>query len=500
MFKTVTAETMRAIDSHMINEIGIPSLVLMENAAGGVCRAVLEAAATRGAGTAILCGIGNNGGDGLALLRQLAMNGVSATAYIVGDASHMSDDCKTQLNIALRLGLNCIFVDESYDFHAFSDFDIIVDAIFGTGLKREINGAARKAIDAANDSAAFKISIDIPSGIDSDLGLIRGVAFRADETVAIQYKKRGHLLFPGREYSGNVRVAKIGLSASDIDERITERELEFPDIKALLPPRRQDTHKGCNGKALLIAGSDDLTGAAIMSTRAALRSGAGLLKVFTAAGAAAILRTCLPEAMTSVGTADCWTTFDKSQLESLIDWCDCIAIGPGIGHGHAVADMLSLVISCGKPLIIDADGLNALARQDSSALHENVLLTPHLGEMSRLCAKPMESIKAEQLAHAAAYAKKTRANVLLKGATSIIVSPDGRVTYNTSGNPALAKGGSGDMLTGIILALCGQIGDVYDSACAGSFILGQSADTALDILNERFIIAGDVTDAVQLFS
>ena len=204
--------------------------------------------------------------------------------------------------------------------------------------------------------------------------------------------------------------------------------------------------------------------------------------------------------MTSVGTADCWTTFDKSQLESLIDWCDCIAIGPGIGHGHAVADMLSLVISCGKPLIIDADGLNALARQGSSALHENVLLTPHLGEMSRLCAKPMESIKAEQLAHAAAYAKKTRANVLLKGATSIIVSPDGRVTYNTSGNPALAKGGSGDMLTGIILALCGQIGDVYDSACAGSFILGQSADTALGILNERFLIAADVTDAVQLFS
>lgn len=270
-------------------------------------------------------------------------------------------------------------------------------------------------------------------------------------------------------------------------------------IAALLGPRRRESNKGDNGHGLLLAGSGSMPGAACMAATAALRAGIGTLKVLCPASAAAGL-CALPEAMLALLPGERWDACTEAFLRSYLDAATCIAIGPGMGRAAETDGVLRLVLSAGKPVVVDADGLFALARsiEARAALHDKVVLTPHFGEMARLLGISIPEVRENQEALALRSAAQWGCTVLLKGARSVVAAPDGRFAWNETGNPGLAKGGSGDVLSGIALAMLGQKLVPFDAACAASYLLGASADTALDLLRERMLMARDVTEMIEL--
>ena len=270
-------------------------------------------------------------------------------------------------------------------------------------------------------------------------------------------------------------------------------------IAALLGPRRRESNKGDNGHGLLLAGSGSMPGAACMAATAALRAGIGTLKVLCPASAAAGL-CALPEAMLALLPGERWDACTEAFLRSYLDAATCIAIGPGMGRAAETDGVLRLVLSAGKPVVVDADGLFALARsiEARAALHDKVVLTPHFGEMARLLGISIPEVRENQEALALRSAAQWGCTVLLKGARSVVAAPDGRCAWNETGNPGLAKGGSGDVLSGIALAMLGQKLAPFDAACAASYLLGASADTALDLLRERMLMARDVTEMIEL--
>ena len=270
-------------------------------------------------------------------------------------------------------------------------------------------------------------------------------------------------------------------------------------IAALLGPRRRESNKGDSGHGLLLAGSGSMPGAACMAATAALRAGIGTLKVLCPASAAAGL-CALPEAMLALLPGERWDACTEAFLRSYLDAATCIAIGPGMGRAAETDGVLRLVLSAGKPVVVDADGLFALARsiEARAALHDKVVLTPHFGEMARLLGISIPEVRENQEALALRSAAQWGCTVLLKGARSVVAAPDGRFAWNETGNPGLAKGGSGDVLSGIALAMLGQKLAPFDAACAASYLLGASADTALDLLRERMLMARDVTEMIEL--
>ncbi|MEG1547907.1 MAG: NAD(P)H-hydrate dehydratase [Clostridia bacterium] len=275
-----------------------------------------------------------------------------------------------------------------------------------------------------------------------------------------------------------------------------KRILDADYVGNIIGQRKRECNKGDNGKGLLVAGSLGLTGAALMAAAAALRAGIGTLRVLCPEAVRPALYV-LPEAMVTSFNGESWSECDAELINGMINNCTCIGIGPGIGRDNGVVRLLRMIVESDKPVVIDADGLNMLAQTSGIALHKNVILTPHPGEMSRLTGKNIEQIVEHPAEVAMEYAALKGCTVLLKGATSVIAAPDGNIMHNVSGNPGLAKGGSGDVLTGIVLALLGQKLNSFDAACAGAFLLGCSANTALRLLGERMLMARDVVDAVQ---
>ena len=487
MKEVLTPAQAREADRLLMEEHGIPGTELMERAAEGVVSAVL-AKIPPADNVLVLCGAGNNGGDGLAALRLLQDAGVSAEAYLACDPQAYRGDA--QINLQRAKASGCRFLEEWPEFNRYA---CIVDALFGTGLSREVCGSTADLIEGANACAAYRISVDIPSGIDGATGRSLGVAFRADETVTFQYVKRGLLLFPGRAHAGKLTlhpIAPVYPVQSDV------HWLEEVDIAALLPPRPLDSHKGKNGRALLLAGSNRYTGAALMSAMAALRGGTGLLTVAVpAALKEAFAR--IPEAMcVPCGAGGTWDGAAQADAARLL--ADRTALGLGCGMGEMEGQLLlRSALMAGVPTVLDADALNAMSRcRDLLALlHSRCVLTPHPAEMARL----IDTSTAEVLADPIGIARETAARfgcvVLLKGATSCI--SDGKdVFLNTSGNPWLAKGGSGDVLTGLLLAMLSQRLAPLKAACAAAFLLGASADRAYAVLGNRMLLAGDVIDAI----
>ncbi len=486
----VTPQQMSALDAYMINRVGIPGIVLMENAASAAAQEVIRRLPENGR-VLVVCGGGNNGGDGLAVLRQLVMRGVEARAVLLVDPERLTGDARLNYEVAVSCGLR---IAREVRFDA---CDLIVDAIFGTGLSRDVSGAFYEVIESINASGIPVVAVDIPSGVDGASGRVRGIAVRACATVTFQCVKYGHLLFPGRELTGELIVAPIGICGEE-RTRDMGQWLEDEDIAALLPPRKADSHKGANGRALLMAGSEAYTGAALMSAAAALRCGTGLLKV-------AVPRlvkpafSALPEAMCiPVGDGGEWDTAASKETASYFDTNDVLALGPGMGSGESVPALLEKALKAKKPIVIDADGLNALARNPHlfALLHENVILTPHPGEMARLMKIGTDEVIDHPRETAVQAADEWGCTVLLKGAVSMIAAPE-KLTVNTTGNAGLAKGGSGDVLTGIILALLAQGLSAYDAARAGSYLLGTSADRALALLEKRWLMPRDVVAAVE---
>lgn len=481
MKNVVTNELMRELDRSMMNEAGIPGIVLMENAARRAAQAALDCG--REGRITILIGPGNNGGDGLAILRILKMLGRDATGILLADPDEYKGDALLNYRIVQKLKLPL-----STELNVIAGSAVIIDAVFGTGLDRELQGIQLEAINMANAQNAYRIAVDIPSGMNGTTGRVYGTSFKADETVTVFAVKRGLLLTPELESVGRITVAPIGLVPEDRENELEREQLIDEDfIRTLLPERKQVTNKGNYGKALIAAGSRNMPGAAVMAARACLRTGAGLTKALVPQSIVATFA-CIPEVMVCPDT--------ENEIADLVNWCTAIGIGCGMGNDESRKAKLKAVLQSDRKAVIDADGLNAMDEELKQLLNENHVITPHPGEMARLTGKSVQAVVSDPVDAAAAFAGEHGCTVLLKNTVTVIAAPDGRVRYNKTGNTGLAKGGSGDVLTGIITALLAQGLAPFDAASAGAFLLGVSADKALDILKTRMLAAGDVIDAL----
>lgn len=495
----VTPAQMRLLDAHMIEQQHIPGVVLMEHAALGVVEAVISLMPAAGGAVCVICGGGNNGGDGLAVLRYLCMRGVEAWAALLCAPETLKGDARLQYDMAVSCGLmvRIALTQQAVSGLPINDAVLIVDALLGTGLRREVAGNFLSAVQRVNAAGVPVVAVDIPSGVDGATGLVCGEAVQASCTVTFQHKKIGHMLMPGRIKAGEVRVAPIGLPALRLYEA---EQWEKADVQALLPPRRLDSHKGKNGRALLFAGSERYTGASTLCASSALRAGCGLLYVAVPRGIHAAFHCPAAISMPVGKTAD-WSERAALEAMPLLQEKHAIALGPGMGSGVGVAMLLEKALQCGKPMVVDADALNALSdhRGLFPLLHECVVLTPHPGEMARLLQGDAADIARNPLQYAKQAAEAWGCTVLLKGATTVIAH-NKRVCLNTTGNPGLAKGGSGDVLSGILLGLLAQGFAPYDAACVGAYLLGESAESALSILGTRALLPTDVMECFSIHS
>lgn len=489
MKRVVTAEEMRRYEQERFTDGRAESIVWMERAAQGVDK--LLSARYAGKRILVVCGGGNNGGDGFALLRLLVNRGVDCAGVMLADAEKLAGDAKTNYLRALDCGVR--FFDEISS-ELVSQYDVLVDAMFGTGLSRSISGVYADAVTCMNASGKPIVAVDLPSGVDATTGAILGSAVRASETVTFAFYKRGQLLFPGRGCCGEVLVHPLS-DAEEEDGLVSLFSRE--DAARLLPARPADSHKGKNGRALLCVGSRNLTGAALLSTAACLRAGAGLT---TAAvpGAVKSAFSTLPEAMAvPVNDGAEWDDDACRAAIAQLAQKNAVCVGCGVGEGN-ILPLIASVLASKIPTVLDADALNQLAKSPEtlSHLHKSVVLTPHPAEMARLCGETVPAILADPIGTAQTYAKKWNCVVLLKGATTCISDGD-TVRLNTSGNAGLSKGGSGDVLAGLITGLLAQGLAPFDAASCGAFLLGSSADTALELLKERMLLARDVIGAIE---
>lgn len=497
----VTAEEMRRYDTNTIERIGIPAEVLMERAALAAMDAVTRrcgehlSAPGRGqaqtGGTAlILAGMGNNGGDGLALARLLRERRFSVEVWCVGDSGRASGQWRRQREILESYDVD--FVTEP----GCGEYTVIIDALFGVGLSREISGIYAEAVERINALSGYGIALDLPSGVDSDTGKLWGCAFRADETVTFGFCKKGLVLYPGCEYAGKVTVADIGITDRSFFDAPPKFFAWDEEPRELLPRRRQDGNKGTFGKVLLVAGSLNMAGAAVLSAKAAYRAGAGMVKVVTPPENRIILQMAVPEVL--FGTAD--------ELEKDLEWADVIAIGPGLGKGAQAAECLERVITqSGKPLLIDADGLNLLAERPALAellkrkgdSGRGIVLTPHVGELARLTGEPVHALKERLPEYGRVIAGKFRAVAAAKDARTFICGQDGPVCVNVSGNNGMATAGSGDVLAGIIAGLLAQGMEPFPAASVGAYLHGLAGDRASARRGEHSCMAGDIVEELS---
>ena len=488
MREVVTADEMKALDSNTIKAAGLPSLVLMERAALQTAAEITERLKEKEK-ILVVCGTGNNGGDGLAIARLLYLQGIDVRYYITGDEQKMTAETAQQMRTA-----EYYQVPRVHNLNL-NEYTTIVDAIFGVGLSRPVTGKYGELISELNEASAYKVAVDIPSGIDADTGFEKGIAFRADLTVTFAFRKRGLCFYPGRMYSGEIVVADIGIYSIP-GKHICMHHLEQKDLQ-MLPRRLPYGNKGTFGKVLLVAGSEGMCGAAYLSAAAALKCSAGMVKIQTVEANRIPLQTLLPEAMI---TCD----FDESKNQAMLDWCDVLVIGPGLGTGAQSREraqwFLSNAAVCGKPVVLDADGLNLLSVHEGwkRFLGENVILTPHIGEMSRLCGKGIGDIQDCLAQTAADYAGDTGTVCVLKDACTVVADAGGEMYLNLSGNAGMATAGSGDVLSGVLAGvLCMYLSEEKSlspvmMAALGVYIHGSAGDLAAQMLGQRGMTAGDI--------
>jgi NAD(P)H-hydrate epimerase len=493
--RVVRAQEMRRYEQERFADGRASSLVWMERAAQGL-DALLQARYTNQS-VLVVCGGGNNGGDGFALLRLLLQRGVRCQGVLLADTERRTGDAKTNYLRALECGVQ--FLDALSD-ALLAQCDVVVDAIFGTGLSRPVAGKYTDAIALINASGKPVVAVDIPSGVDATSGEILGSAIRARETVTFAFHKRGQLLLPGRGCCGEVIVHPLSDEPHDLDETDALEDVYLfvrEDAARLLPKRPIDSHKGKNGRALLCVGSGCYTGAALLSAAACLRAGAGLTSV-AVPGAVKTAFSALPEAMAvALNEGADWDDTACERAIALLPQKNAVCIGCGAGAGN-ILPLIEAALSTKTPAVLDADALNRLAQSPAmlSLLHENAILTPHPAEMARLSGEPVSRILSDPIGMAGMYAKKWKCIVLLKGATTCI-SDGNAVRLNTTGNAGLAKGGSGDVLAGLITGLLAQGLSPLDAASCGAYLLGASADVALELLKERMLLARDVIGAIE---
>lgn len=432
----------------------------------------------------VICGAGNNGGDGIALARLLFLAGYQVNLYFPVNPAKMTNETKEQNETAKKYGIP---ITENL-----GEYDVIVDALFGIGLSRPLEGALRELIIWCNSQNALRVAVDMPSGVSADTGALLGEAFQADLTVTFGFAKAGQMLYPGAEFCGEVITADMGIDERSIlGEKPKILSMEDGDIKKMYPSRKNDSNKGSYGKVLVIAGSDKMAGAAYFSAKAAYLSGCGLVQVFTPKANRDILLTMLPEALVTDYNSD---HLDIALLKEKMDWADVILIGPGLGTGQSAKALVEEVLKReDKPLVMDADALNILSCEMEKLRQSKapIIITPHLGEMSRLTRVKIPEIKERILHMAEEFSQKYGVVCVLKDSRTVIGTKKG-LYLNTSGCSGMASGGSGDVLAGLIAGLLAQNMSIEDGAVLGTFIHGRAGEKAALIKGEASMTASDI--------
>ncbi|MEA1929222.1 MAG: NAD(P)H-hydrate dehydratase [Candidatus Auribacterota bacterium] len=512
--KIVTPTQMREIDRRSIEDLGIPGQDLMERAGAAVASAVesclnpdqLEPFVV------LLVGKGNNGGDALVAARLLAEKGIKTLTFLLAEAMVLKGDAALNMERLARdkAPLRELVDDEGLVIirKSLAEADAIVDGIFGTGFKGSARGISAEVIKLVNQISRARpaiqvIAADIPSGLAGETGLVEGEAIRADRTVTMGLPKTGMVRGEGLNYCGRIIAADIGIPPSVIEEVSADLELiAGPELSGLLPPRPRTSHKGNYGHLLVLAGSPGMTGAATLTSLGALRSGSGLVTLGIPESLNPILEEKCTEVMTLPLPETAAGTLSPDALSPILDFCrkaDAVALGPGLSRNPETGELVKgLVQSCPVPLVIDADGLNLIA-DDLPVLQgfkPDLILTPHPGEFCRLTGLSKEELFADREGMARRFARENNLTLVLKGAGTLIASPDGPLRINLNGNPGMATGGTGDILTGLIAGfIVGGLSGI-DAASLGVFVHGAAGDKAAEEVGEISLIASDLLKTI----
>lgn len=500
--KVVTAAEMQTIDRRTMAEFEIPGLLLMENAGAEVVRAMESRYGDlSGKRIFVLSGKGNNGGDGFCVARHLAARKSNVISFLFSDVSNLTGDAKTNQGIVQNLNIPFVEVTSEEKLRYFRKqldrAEIVVDALFGTGLKSELRGLFPKIIQAINNSGKNVVSIDIPSGLDASSGNILGECVSADMTVTFGLPKIGHVISPHRDRVGKLVVANIGFPNSLLEsEDLKVSLLDDFSVGNSFSRRPLDSHKGTYGHVLVVAGSLGKTGAAILCARAVLRAGAGLVTLAVPRSLSSIIEERLVEPMTiPLPETEEGTISEKALpiIQQAARGKQVIALGPGLStHPSCKILVQELLKSVEVPMVVDADGINAIKLSDLQYTKAPILITPHPGEMSRFLELTIQDIQENRIEAVQKTAQAYRTHILLKGDRTLISDPDGNIYINSTGNPGMATAGSGDVLTGLIAGFAAQGLSLTKAACAGTYIHGKAGDLAVRKLGELSMIAGDI--------
>jgi hydroxyethylthiazole kinase-like uncharacterized protein yjeF len=513
--KLVTSQQMRNIDKRTIEGEKIPGLELMEKAGKGSAEVAKKMLGdVKSKKVLIFCGRGNNGGDGFVVGRYLSQWGADIELFLLGRKKEVKGDAKVNMDKAEKMGLQVQEVSKKDDFPQDMNCDLVVDAIFGTGFQGKAEGFYAEAIDVINNSNSPVLAIDIASGLNADTGQAEGASVKANETATMALPKIGHYFHPGRTFSGEVTVIDIGVPQKIVDqENLNLNAITKDEVGALLPARPGDAYKGNCGRVVLVAGSTGMTGAAALASTSILRAGAGMAIL----GLPRILNDIMEIKLTEIMTKPLPDVRKKGVLAlrglgeiiELFQWADCLALGPGLGQHFETIELVRRILKrTTLPTLVDADGLNAIAK-DSSILKEidiPLILTPHIGELSRLTNVPVDEIAKDRMKHALDSAREFNCVLVFKGAPTIIAEPSSQVYVNSSGNAGMATAGSGDVLTGIIIGLVAQMlfdgrgrnlsKIMLDASLCGVYIHGVAGDLAKGQKGEMGMIAGDIMDQI----
>lgn len=483
----LTGSEMKKWEKRTMETYHVPSILLMERAAGAVVKELLSGAYDLHK-ILLVCGTGNNGGDGLAAARMLKMKNMKVDVCLVGNEDAMTEETRMQFQMYQAISGKMVTTPE------FEEYTVIVDALLGIGCNREVVGIRAEFIKEMNQAEAKVVSVDVPSGISADTGKICGIAVKADVTITFFTEKLGMILYPGREHCGKIIVDSLDMPF-DVTEDCVRIIFEENDLN-LLPVRRNDSHKGTFGKVLVVAGSSKIFGAAYLAAAGAYRMGAGLVKVYTPLENQTAMQKVLPEAMLEI--YDCGNRNEK-QLEEAMNWADVIVVGPGLGTDAVAEEILKqIVFHSTVPMIIDADGINLLAKNVKWIYSKKaeMILTPHILEMARLSGIDKSEVQEHRLQLSKEFTEKYPVTLVLKDAATIVAKHQELLYINTSGNSGMATGGSGDVLAGIIGGLLAQGMKVLDAARLGVYFHGKAGDAAAVRKGVYGMIAGDILDGM----
>lgn len=492
MKRIVNSEEMKDCDRNTITHFGVPSLVLMERAALSVAQEAVKLVPAGGS-ILIVCGSGNNGADGLAAARLLYQRGYKITVVQVPDHGKRTQENRLQREILEKYGM---IITEQMPQQIRTD--CVIDALFGVGLSRAPAGIYAQWILQMNQADGIRIAVDMPSGVSSDDGTAYDPSFAADVTVTFAYQKAGQILYPGREKCGRVVTAEIGITDDSWLERRPSLLMPEPSDLGRIPPRPARSNKRTFGRVLVIAGSTGMAGAALFCAQAAYAAGCGLVKIVTCASCRTIVQSVLPEALLSVYEEDSSDDCLQELLAEAIRWPDVIAIGPGLGTQNRARSMVEQTLLCADvPVVADADALNIAAGQPELLKQSpaKLIITPHPGEMSRLCKKKIPQIQDSLRSTAEQFAVEYGLVCVLKDAVTVTAGPSGTF-LNPSGCSAMAKGGSGDILTGIIAGLAAQGMEPQEAAYMGAYVHGLAGEAAAVKKGSYSVLARDILNEV----